>query len=389
MIKRRLSKQLKEALNENASVALLGPRQVGKTTLAMQLLSKGKSVYIDLENDLDKRKVEDFYSFYSTNKGKLIILDEIQRLPEIFSLIRGIIDEQRRAGNKKGLFLFLGSASMELLKQSGESLAGRISYHELYPIDLIEIQSSSELQSLWIRGGFPESLLAETDKQSMNWKKNFIRTYLERDIQQIGFRIPAETMSRFWTMIAHQQGATINISQLARGIDVSVTTANRYLDLMVDLLLIRRLRPYAFNIGKRLVKTPKIYVRDSGILHALLNINSYNELIGHPVSGGSWEGFVIENIIAVCPPNTNCYFYRTAQGAEIDLIIEVAHNNLWAIEIKKSSSPSITQGFHIACNDIKASRKFVVYAGDESFSMGNEITAIPLIEMMQLVMKLN
>ncbi len=387
MITRRLEEKIKVALQENASVALLGPRQVGKTTLALNVLSKDKTVYIDLENDLDKRKMDDFRSFYDKNSQKLVILDEIQKLPEIFSSIRGIIDQQRREGNKNGLFLFLGSASMDLLRQSGESLAGRISYLELHPIDLLEYENQNKDQ-LWTRGGFPESLLAKNDRQSINWRKNFIKTYLERDIQQIGAKIPAETLGRFWTMIAHQQGATINISELARGIDVSVTTANRYLDLMVDLLLVRRLRPFAFNTGKRLVKAPKVYVRDSGIAHALLNISDYDDLISHPIAGGSWEGFVIENLISVCPTHFNCYYYRTAQGAEIDLVIETGHNKVIAIEIKKSSSPTISKGFHIACDDIHAIKKFVVYSGDDSFSMGNDVTAISLKGMMELLLEM-
>ncbi len=383
MIHRRLEIQLIEALNENASVALLGPRQVGKTTLARSILPADAITYVDLEDDFDRNKVRDFKSFYAQHREKLIVLDEIQKMPDIFSSIRGIIDEQRREGRKTGLFLFLGSASMDLLKQSGESLAGRIAYMELYPVDLLEYAPAQMNQTLWLRGGFPESLLAVTDKQSMNWRKHFIRTYLERDIPQIGPRIPAETLARFWTMLAHQQGSTINMSSLARGIDVSVTTANRYLDLMVDLLLVRRLKPFAFNAGKRLVKAPKVYVRDSGITHALLNINNLDELMGHPVCGASWEGYVIENILSVCPAHYQCYFYRTSQGAEIDLVIETSYNNLIAIEIKKSSNPSVTKGFHIACDDIKAIEKYVVYSGHEIFSLGNDITAISLTGMMQ------
>jgi predicted AAA+ superfamily ATPase len=386
MIKRRLSKIVQQALQENASVALLGPRQVGKTTLAISLLQKDSGVYVDLEDAADRRKMDDFSAYYAAHLNELLILDEIQRLPEVFSSIRGIIDKQRRAGNKTGLFLFLGSASMELLRQSGESLAGRIAYLELHPVDLLEF--NGEPNQLWLRGGFPESLLAKTDKQSLNWRKNFIRTYLERDIQQVSAKIPSETLARFWTVLAHQQGAVINMSELARSIDVSVTTANRYLDLMVDLLLVRRLKPYAFNIGKRLVKSPKIYLRDSGIAHALLNIEHFNDLIGHPVCGGSWEGFVIENLLAVCPTHVNCYYYRTAQGAEIDLIIEVTHTELWAIEIKRSSTPSVSKGFHIASADIHASRKYVIYQGNESFPMRESIIAIPLKNMMEELMKL-
>ncbi len=389
MIQRRLYHKIREALQENASVALLGPRQVGKTTLAIDLLSKDEMTYIDLENNLDKRKVEDFRSFYVQNSKKLVILDEIQKMPEIFTSIRGIIDDQRRQGNRTGLFLFLGSASMDLLKQSGESLAGRITYLELYPINILEYAPVENDLTIWVRGGFPESLNAKTDKQSMSWRKHFIRTYLERDIPQFGPRIPAETLGRFWTMLAHQQGSTMNISALARGIDVSVTTANRYLDLMVDLLLVRRLQPFAFNAGKRLVKAPKIYVRDSGIAHALLNINDLDELISHPVCGASWEGFVVENIISVCPSHYQCYFYRTAQGAEIDLVIETSYNHLIAIEIKKSSAPSISKGFHIACEDIKAKEKYVIYSGNETFPMGNDITAISLTGMMKTILSWN
>ena len=388
MIKRRLEEKIREALQQNAAVALLGPRQVGKTTLAMRMMPGDKAVYIDLENELDRQKVDDFHSFYAQNSGKLLILDEIQQLPDIFLSIRGIIDAQRRAGNGTSLFLFLGSASMELLRQSGESLAGRIQYLELHPIDVLEFDSDDEDPTLWLRGGFPESLLAETDRQSLVWRKNFIRTYLERDIQQIGPRIPAETLGRFWTMLAHQQGGVVNMSQLARGIDVSMPTANRYVDLMVDLLLVRRLQPFTFNIGKRLTKSPKVYVRDSGLAHALLNIETYDELVGHPVCGGSWEGFVIEQLLSVCPEHIPCFYYRTAQGAEIDLVIEVRYQELIAIEIKKSSAPSVSKGFHIACSDIRAKEKYVVYAGRETFPMSNDVTAISVKDMMKRISSL-
>ncbi len=387
MIDRRLEPILQEALSNNAAVALLGPRQVGKTTLALSFMPKEKVLYLDLENSLDKAKMVDFPAFYHENQDKLLILDEIQRVPEIFSTIRGIIDEQRRQGRRNGLFLFLGSASMDLLRQSGESLAGRIAYLELHPLNLLELNPSGStgLNDLWLRGGFPDSLLAKNERQSLVWRTNFIRTYLEREIQQIGPRIPAETLGRFWTMLAHQQGSIINMSALARGIDVSVTTANRYLDLMVDLLLVRRLKPYAFNAGKRLVKMPKVYVRDSGIAHALLNIGEINSLLGHPLVGGSWEGFVIENLMAVSPSHFNFYFYRTAQGAEIDLVIEITHQQLWAIEIKRSSNPTVSKGFHIGVDDIKAKKKFVVYAGADQFSMGSQIMAIPLQDMMSML----
>lgn len=385
MIQRRLETKVKQVLAENPAVALLGPRQVGKTTLALGLIESVPSVYLDLENRLDLQKVKDIESFYAGNSDKLIILDEVQRLPEIFAPLRGIIDQERRKGNKTGRFLFLGSASMHLLQQSSESLAGRIAYLELHPIDALEFfpQNGDSLNKLWLRGGFPESLLANSDPQSMNWRRDFIKTYLERDIPQLGPRIPAETLERFWMMLAHNQGGVINAAQLARNLEVSGVTIGRYLDLMVDLLLVRRLRPWTFNVGKRLVRSPKIYIRDSGITHSLLNIGDYNSLLGHPVIGGSWEGFVIENIMSVLPVNAQPYFYRSPGGAEIDLVLEFSMTEKWAIEIKRSSTPSVSKGFYTACDDIKADKRFVVYAGNESFSLGEGITAVSLSALMQ------
>jgi len=388
MIIRRLEDKLRTALQRNSTVALIGPRQVGKTTLAMDVAERQPAVYLDLENTLDNVRVRDIAALQAENKNKLIILDEVQRAAEIFAPIRGIIDKERRAGNKAALFLFLGSASMELLRQSGESLAGRIAYLELYGIDALEFAGKdiSRLNQLWLRGGFPDSLLAVDDTASIEWRRNFIRTYLERDIPQLGPRIPAQSLERFWTMLAHAQGGITNASLLARNLEVSSVTINRYLDLMVDLLLLRRLQPWTVNVGKRLVRTPKIYVRDSGLVHALLNITRHNDLLGHPVVGGSWEGFVIENIMSVAQGRALPYYYRTSAGAEIDLILEFSGQEKWAIEIKRSSSPAISKGFHIACDDIQADMKYVVYAGDEKFSFGDNITAISLAGMMQEVL---
>lgn len=387
MIDRLLDTEIKKALQRSATVALLGPRQVGKTTLALNVAEKEVSVYLDLENNLDLLKVDDVVTFHKENSDKLIILDEVQRLPEIFLQLRGIIDKERRKGNKTGQFLFLGSASIDLIQQSGESLAGRISYLELFPINVLEYaeKDSEKLNNLWLRGGFPESLLSNSDEDSLAWRRDFIRTYLERDIPQLGPRIPAQTLERFWTMLAHRQGTTLNASQLARSLEVSSVTILRYLDLMIDLLLVRRLQPYSFNIGKRLVKTPKVYVRDSGIAHALLNIGRYNDLLGHPVVGGSWEGFVIENILSVAPPTANSYFYRTSTGAEIDLILELGIDELWAIEIKRSSAPKLSKGFYSACDDIRPSRKFVVYAGPDTFKIGQDVTVVSLFDFMEML----
>lgn len=385
MIKRKLESKIAEALCRSPSVALMGPRQVGKTTIALNISASKPSIYLDLESRLDLQKVSDIVSFHKANRDKLIILDEVQRLPEVFSSLRGIIDQERRKGNKSGQFMFLGSASIELLRQSSESLAGRIAYLELFGINQLEYPNNTN--KLWLRGGFPESLLAASDKDSVEWRRNFIKTYLERDIPQLGPRIPAETLERFWTMLAHHQGFVFNAASLARNLDVTGVTIARYLDLMVDLLLVRRLKPWTYNAGKRLIRSPKIYVRDSGITHALLNITDYNELLGHPVVGGSWEGFVIENILSVAPPGVQPYYYATPAGAEIDLILAFSAKEKWAIEIKRSSSPALRKGFHIACNDINPERRYVVYAGTDQFSMGNGVTAISVIDLMQELLK--
>lgn len=385
MIIRRLESKIEQALKRSPSVALIGPRQVGKTTLALDVTEKLPALYLDLEDRLDLEKVKDIVAFHSENSDKLIVLDEVQRLPEIFTSLRSVIDRERRKGNKAGQFLFLGSASLDLLQQSGESLAGRIAYLELFGIDVLEFtdRDSAKVNQLWLRGGFPESLLAESDSYSMAWRRDFTRTYLERDIPQLGPRIPSQTLERFWTMLAHNQGSILNSSQLARNLEVSSVTLNRYLDLLVDLLLVRRLQPWTSNVGKRLVRSPKVYVRDSGITHSLLNILSYNDLLGHPVVGGSWEGFVIENILSVAPSHAIPFYYRTSNGAEIDLVLEFSGSERWAIEIKRNSAPSLTKGFFIACDDIKADKRFVIYSGKDKFSMNDGVVAISLYEFMQ------
>lgn len=384
MIKRRLEDKIREALTRSPSVALIGPRQVGKTTIAFNIFETTPSIYLDLESSLDLQKVRDIVSFHNANKDKLIILDEVQRLPEVFSPLRGIIDKERRKGNKAGQFLFLGSASIDLLRQSSESLAGRIAYLELFGVNQLEFPNN--INTLWLRGGFPESLLAASERASLEWRRDFIKTYLERDIPQLGPRIPAETLERFWTMLAHHQGSVFNAANLGRNLDVSGVTIGRYLDLMVDLLLVRRLRPWTHNVGKRLVRSPKVYVRDSGITHALLNITDHNQLLGHPVIGGSWEGFVIENILSVAPVGVQPFYYGTQGGAEIDLILEFSAKTKWAIEIKRSSSPTVSKGFHIACEDINPERRYVVYSGTDQFSLGNGINAISLSDLMHEVM---
>ncbi len=387
MIERSITHKLERLLERTPSVVLTGPRQVGKTTLARQIACKRNAAYLDLENPRDLARIEDVQQFCELNEGKLIVFDEVQRAPGIFATLRVIIDGYRQRGLRTGHFLLLGSASIDLLRQSGESLAGRVSYLELGPLSAREIDKEETLK-LWNRGGFPESFLAPDDNESARWREDFIRTYLERDIPQLGPRIPAETLRRFWTMLAHRQGGLFNASELARGLDVTGVTAGRYLDLLVDLLLVRRLQPWASNQGKRLVKTPKIYVRDSGVAHALLGITTINDLLGHPAAGGSWEGYVIENLAGAMPKLGSMGFYRSKGGAEIDLIIDSGKGGLWAIEIKRGSVPKLSKGFHAACEDLKPSRRFVVHGGRESFPIGKGIEALSLRDMMETVSKL-
>ena len=377
MIKRHIATELAELVDTNPAVVLLGPRQVGKTTIALELAQNRPSIYLDLESDADRAKLSDPELYLAGHADKLVILDEVHRLPDLFQNLRGLIDRGRREGRKTGRYLLLGSASIDLLKQSGETLAGRIAYLEMQPIDASEIALTS-VNDLWVRGGFPDSLLASSDRASLRWRQNFIRTYLERDIPQLGPRIPAETLRRFWTMLAHHQAGLLNAASLARSLGVDGKTIAAYLDLLVDLLLVRRLEPWHANAGKRLVKSPKVYVRDSGLAHALLGIGSLEELLAHPVAGSSFEGFVIETLAAVAPHGSECHFYRTAAGAEIDLLITLPGGKLWAIEIKRSLSPKVEKGFHLACDDLKPARRFVVYPGSERYPLNTETDALSL-----------
>jgi uncharacterized protein len=387
MIKRQAYAQVLQLMQQSPAVAILGPRQVGKTTLARQVAEKfkPKPIYLDLETPADLVKLNDPEAFFAAQADRMVILDEIQRAPEIFAVLRGIIDRRRQSGKKSGQFLILGSASLELLKQSSESLAGRISYVNLSGLDLMEVRDTrkSSLETLWLRGGFPDSYLAKNDAQSASWRQDFIRTYLERDVPQFGVRIPATTLRNFWTMLAHIQGGNINMSALATSMGVAVPTIDRYLALLEDLFLIRKLQPWFGNIKKRLVKSSKVFIRDSGILHTLLNIENMNGLMGHPVIGKSWEGFAIENILSRCPRYTVPYYYRTAIGVEMDLFLELKHNKRVAIEIKRSSAPALSKNFHIASADLGATHKFLVYPGKDKFPMAGGVWAMPLIDMLQ------
>jgi len=385
MLDRAIAQQLTDALAYSPAVALLGPRQVGKTTLALEVgerQAQGTALYLDLESEQDRAKLAQPELYLSDHRDKLVILDEVHRAPGLFPVLRGLIDRNRRAGKRAGQYLLLGSASLDLLKQSGESLAGRIAYLELTPLQLLETRHLP-MDDLWLRGGFPESLLARSTPRSLHWRQDFIRSYLERDIPQFGPRISAETLRRFWTMLAHHQGGLLNTAQFARNLGVDVKTTGAYLDLLVQLLLVRRLPPWHANLGKRLVKAPKVYVRDSGLVHALLNIADKETLLAQPIVGSSWECFVIENLLSCAPQSVQGYFYRTSGGAEIDLLLSWPDGRLWAIEIKRSLNPKPARGFHAACADLGPARKFVVYAGSERYRIAPDIEAISPVDLAQ------
>ena len=377
MIVRSHLKRVEDALDAQAGVVLLGPRQVGKTTLAQDIAETRAAVYLDMERTADRQILEEPDLYLDAQMGKLVVIDEVQLMPGLFGALRGQIDRRRRAGHRTGQFLLLGSASNTLLQQSAESLAGRVSYHELTPFTLDEVGQGA-LQGLWLRGGFPDSFLAQSDRASLTWREDFIRTYLERDIPSFGLRIPAETLRRFWTMLAHEQGGLLNAAKLAAGLGVSGQSVARYLDLLVDLMLVRRLPPWHANTGKRLVKSPKVYIRDAGLTHALLGIETAEALLGHPVLGGSWEGFCIENLIAAAPRGTEASFYRSSAGAEIDLILKLPGGALWAIEIKRTTSPKVTRGFHIAADDLDVAERLLVYAETRDVPGQGGLRAMPL-----------
>ena len=394
MIRRETLNIVKNRLSQFDSVALLGPRQVGKTTLARTIVADNPSArYLDLESPTDRRLLDDPVAYFSSCRDQLIILDEVQRVPEIFSVLRGQIDERRHLGKKNGKFLILGSASMELLRQSSESLAGRISYVELGALTAREIQQASDvsasmgdkLDRLWLQGGFPLSYLHQKPADSLQWRIDFIQTYLGRDLPQFGFQIATEQLERFWSMLANDQGELFNAQRYARSLGVSGHTVTRYLDMLEKLLLVRVLRPWYSNSGKRLVKSPRPFIRDSGIVHALLNLKTLDELRSHAVCGKSWEGLVIENLISATIGRAKPYFYRTGAGAEADLILEFAPGRCWAIEVKLSSAPKVERGFHNAADDVGAERRLLVFKGEERFPMRGGIEAMPLVDAMNEV----
>ena len=380
-----------EALEQMPIVALLGPRQVGKTTLSLAVLPalQKSAIYLDLELEADIRKLADPAYFLAQFNGQLVVIDEVQRMPDLFLVLRSIVDQRKRRGERSGHFLLLGSASKALLQASSESLAGRIRYIELTPFHVQELaaneQSSYSIDKHWFRGGFPDSYCAQNDLESWRWRSDFIQTYLEKDIPAMGLGIAATQLRRFWSMLAHFHGQQIVQSALARSLEISHTSVKTYLDLLTDFYMVRQLKPWAGNLKKRLVKTPKIYIRDTGILHRLLQISSFDVLQGHPVNGSSWEGFVVEQILSVLDDRWDYSYYRTATQVELDLVLQTPTGETWAIEIKRSSIPKLSRGFYEACRDVGAMRSFVLCAGVEHQVLSRDVEMIGLLDMLKLL----
>lgn len=380
--------QLADLIAQFPAVVLLGPRQAGKTTLALaESDRRGDALYLDLELPSAQRQLDDPEAFLLAHSKRLVILDEVQRMPELFAVLRGVIDIRRRDGEAAGQFLLLGSACGVLLQQASESLAGRVAQLELTPFQAREVlpdAAAADLNALWVRGGFPLSWLAADDAASLRWRDAFIATYLERDIPALGPRIPATTLRRLWTMLAHSQGGLLNQSQLASSLAISGQTVARYIDLLCDLMLVRRLPAWHGNVGKRLVRAPKVYVRDSGIVHALLGLTDLESVLAHPVAGASWEGFVMEQLLAAAP-QAEASFYRTSHGAEADLVLAFRNGETWVVEIKRASAPTVSKGFHLTAADVGATRKLLVapvaatYPMRDGIEVMNPLTAARLL----------
>lgn len=383
MLLRRLQATIEQRLARYPAVVLLGPRQVGKTTLAQAIAAAhAGAIVLDLERESDRAVLGHPELFLPLHRERLVVLDEVQHLPALFAQLRPEIDADRRAGR----FLLLGSASGALLRQTSESLAGRVAYVELTPLLAAELEADlATTQTLWLRGGYPLSYLAGDDEAAFQWRQDFIATFLQRDLPALGVRVPAETLRRFWTMLAHLHGQLFNASQLGRSLGgASHATATRYLDTLVDTLMVRRLEPVLANVGKRLVKSPKVYVRDSGLLHALLGLATVQQLQGHPVAGASWEGFVVEQVAAALPAGAQLGFYRTAAGAELDLVVDGPAGRV-GIEVKFSAAPKPAKGFWQALQDLAIERAFVVAPVSRRYPLAAGVEVLPVAEIGRIV----
>lgn len=376
MLKRHATSRILQDLDYFPVVGVVGPRQVGKTTLAKYVLTQreGESLYLDLELDADRRKLEDAESYLKYHQDKCVVIDEVQRMPELFPLLRALVDIKR----KPGRYILLGSASPEMIKGSSETLAGRIAYTELTPFSWLEAKGTVSLYHHWLLGGFPQAMLAGKPAQAHRWLKSFTETFVQRDLQELGHQISPPLVSRMLEMIASLHGQILNQSDLARSLGISQTTVSRYLDLLEGGFMIQRLQPYFVNIGKRLVKLPKIYIRDSGILHHLLGIRDTEQLLGHVAVGASWEGYVLEQIRRCSDGEVKMYFYRTHKGAESDIILVTPGDKKYCIEIKRSASASISRGFHEVIKDVKPKKSFVIAESGESYPTKDNIEVTSL-----------
>ncbi|GJL54639.1 MAG: ATPase [Nitrospirales bacterium] len=372
-------------------VALLGPRQVGKTTLALEIekSTRKETSYLDLELDTDQAKLSDPEAYLRRFSNTLLIIDEVQRIPGLFRLLRGLVDIRKRAGENTGQFLLLVSASRDLIQHSSETLAGRVRFLELSPFSVLELSQADPLgfnfEKLWFRGGFPQSYLANSDDESWDWRSDFISSYVERDIPLMGPQVSAVTMRRLWSMLAHHHAQQVNLSQLSESLGVNYKTVKNYIDILSDFYMLRQIQPWAGNTKKRLVKAPKIYLRDTGLMHRLLNIADFETLLGHPSVGPSWEGFIIENIICHLSDKWRYSYYRTSAQAEIDLVLEGPRHEVWAVEVKRSIAPRVRKGFHLASQDVQATKRFVIYPGSEHFPLSKNIEALGIVQFLRLL----
>ncbi len=381
MFERLAFAEIQQLLSWSPAVALLGARQIGKTTLAKQVAhSFPDAIYLDLETPQARARLLNSELFFQANRQRLIVLDEVQHMPEIFSVLRGEIDHDRRNGR----FLILGSASFQLLQQS-QSLAGRLTLVDMAPLLLSEVYTDfPSIQTHWLRGGFPNSFSAPSDAASWRWRDSFVRHFLDTDLPALGIQVNPELMRRFWRMTAHLHGQLFNASSIAASLGLSAPTIARYLDHLVQSLMLRKLEPFHANLGKRLVKSPKIYVRDSGLLHYLLGIREVNDLLGHPQTGSSWEGFCIEQICNHAPLGSQVSFYRTAAGAELDVVVETRQQRL-GFEVKFSSAPKVTKGFWQACDDVNVDAAYVLAPVQEAWSMTDTVHVISPVQLPTLL----